>query len=98
MPLRIPMHADPASLGRTHVLESRILHVVRTVQHVEIAIHIVDHWQHLAVMFFFSSRSRHTISLRDWSSDVCSSDLFFVSDLEAWQRADQAVQVAGLEE
>src|SRR5204862_5404074 len=24
---------------------------------------------------FFSSRRRHTISLRDWSSDVCSSDL-----------------------
>src|SRR5690349_23210969 len=25
--------------------------------------------------FFFSSRGRHTGSLRDWSSDVCSSDL-----------------------
>src|SRR5206468_9929035 len=25
--------------------------------------------------FFFSSRSRHTRSDRDWSSDVCSSDL-----------------------
>src|SRR2546421_9455044 len=24
--------------------------------------------------FFFSSRRRHTISDRDWSSDVCSSD------------------------
>src|SRR5207249_6026671 len=24
--------------------------------------------------FFFSSRRRHTISKRDWSSDVCSSD------------------------
>src|SRR5260221_55666 len=24
--------------------------------------------------FFFSSRRRHTISLCDWSSDVCSSD------------------------
>src|SRR5204862_2567874 len=24
---------------------------------------------------FFSSRRRHTRSLRDWSSDVCSSDL-----------------------
>src|SRR6267378_5886877 len=31
----------------------------------------------LAVLdvFFFSSRRRHTRSLRDWSSDVCSSDL-----------------------
>src|SRR5204863_6088059 len=27
------------------------------------------------VLFFFSSRRRHTRSLRDWSSDVCSSDL-----------------------
>src|SRR5204862_5868808 len=26
--------------------------------------------------FFFSSRRRHTRSLRDWSSDVCSSDLY----------------------
>src|SRR5438067_3046949 len=27
------------------------------------------------VIFFFSSRRRHTRSKRDWSSDVCSSDL-----------------------
>src|SRR5699024_12122705 len=27
-------------------------------------------------LFFVSSRRRHTISKRDWSSDVCSSDLF----------------------
>src|SRR5947207_13646773 len=27
------------------------------------------------LFFFFSSRRRHTISLCDWSSDVCSSDL-----------------------
>src|SRR5438874_10160451 len=27
------------------------------------------------LVFLFSSRRRHTISLRDWSSDVCSSDL-----------------------
>src|SRR5690606_11811678 len=26
---------------------------------------------------FFSSRRRHTSFSRDWSSDVCSSDLFF---------------------
>src|SRR5699024_11910278 len=30
-------------------------------------------------VFFFSSRRRHTRSKRDWSSDVCSSDL--------WKRA-----------
>src|SRR5699024_4344222 len=27
--------------------------------------------------FFFSSRRRHTRSKRDWSSDVCSSDLSY---------------------
>src|SRR5699024_12217154 len=29
----------------------------------------------LSALFFFSSRRRHTSSKRDWSSDVCSSDL-----------------------
>src|SRR5699024_11902758 len=29
----------------------------------------------LFALFFFSSRRRHTRSKRDWSSDVCSSDL-----------------------
>src|SRR5260221_13306207 len=29
----------------------------------------------VTVFFFFSSRRRHTRSLCDWSSDVCSSDL-----------------------
>src|SRR5437868_14649420 len=29
----------------------------------------------MACCFFFSSRRRHTRSKRDWSSDVCSSDL-----------------------
>src|SRR5207249_6359029 len=31
------------------------------------------------VSFFFSSRRRHTRSKRDWSSDVCSSDLAFAT-------------------
>src|SRR5256884_6754201 len=30
-----------------------------------------------AQLFFFSSRRRHTRCSRDWSSDVCSSDLRF---------------------
>src|SRR5699024_11460897 len=35
------------------------------------------------LLFFFSSRRRHTRSKRDWSSDVCSSDLktFFPSEV-----------------
>src|SRR5882672_9749153 len=33
--------------------------------------------------FFFSSRRRHTRSLCDWSSDVCSSDLVMMRSIEA---------------
>src|SRR5438128_11264222 len=29
----------------------------------------------MGMLFFFSSRRRHTRCYRDWSSDVCSSDL-----------------------
>src|SRR5256884_6986721 len=29
----------------------------------------------MCLLFFFSSRRRHTRCSRDWSSDVCSSDL-----------------------
>src|SRR5262249_59333246 len=32
---------------------------------------VVESW----VLFFFSSRRRHTRLVSDWSSDVCSSDL-----------------------
>src|SRR5437588_10708256 len=40
--------------------------------------------------FFFSSRRRHTRSLCDWSSDVCSSDLE-----AAVGRVEEEEQVAG---
>src|SRR5438445_5915811 len=45
--------------------------------------------------FFFSSRRRHTRYWRDWSSDVCSSDLnfgrhFFIH-LEAGPEVDEEV-------
>src|SRR5207245_6282418 len=32
-------------------------------------------------LFFFSSRRRHTRCYRDWSSDVCSSDLVGTSSV-----------------
>src|SRR2546422_6036395 len=32
-------------------------------------------------VFFFSSRRRHTRCSRDWSSDVCSSDLHVINHL-----------------
>src|SRR6266513_5179786 len=34
---------------------------------------LIGNW--CSICFFFSSRRRHTRSKRDWSSDVCSSDL-----------------------
>src|SRR5206468_4424416 len=40
------------------------------------------------LFFFFSSRRRHTRSDRDWSSDVCSSDLHRPDGVEAEPRKD----------
>src|SRR3712207_3486864 len=42
----------------------------------------------MLVFFFFSSRRRHTRYWRDWSSDVCSSDL---AELEAGRVAQLLV-------
>src|SRR5256884_9991313 len=36
----------------------------------------------VSLFFFFSSRRRHTRCSRDWSSDVCSSDLVPIQPLE----------------
>src|SRR2546421_9592266 len=44
------------------------------------------------VVFFFSSRRRHTRSDRDWSSDVCSSDL---QDFPAQSASTERKTVAG---
>src|SRR3712207_7320543 len=48
--------------------------------------------------FFFSSRRRHTRYWRDWSSDVCSSDLYRLEELLAesrptvtWRAFDQVL-------
>src|SRR5260221_10002597 len=43
------------------------------------------------LFFFFSSRRRHTRSLCDWSSDVCSSDL-----VGAHQREERGQEGAAL--
>src|SRR5438067_4233882 len=39
--------------------------------------------------FFFSSRRRHTRSKRDWSSDVCSSDLRMPLSCSGGDRPEQ---------
>src|SRR5260221_14178626 len=40
----------------------------------------------MVLFFFFSSRRRHTRSLCDWSSDVCSSDLDGPAAIEVGHR------------
>src|SRR5699024_11950076 len=46
--------------------------------------------------FFFSSRRRHTRSKRDWSSDVCSSDLvhFIVSSGRGYNEIKSLIEAA----
>src|SRR5207302_7234428 len=44
--------------------------------------------------FFFSSRRRHTRFSRDWSSDVCSSDLTQIDPDGFWFRCPLEVQQA----
>src|SRR3989449_92269 len=48
--------------------------------------------------FFFSSRRRHTRCSRDWSSDVCSSDLLSLYDAERLRQPLWHVQPAKWEE
>src|SRR5437660_11893575 len=52
----------------------------------------------ISFFFFFSSRRRHTRWPRDWSSDVCSSDLSFQQDgpLDMRMDRDQALSAADL--
>src|SRR5690606_41014547 len=51
-------------------------------------------------VFFFSSRRRHTRFSRDWSSDVCSSDLTgtLIEQLESLPAASREQAVARLRE
>src|SRR2546421_7501624 len=46
----------------------------------------------LFYFFFFSSRRRHTRSDRDWSSDVCSSDLLILSIYEDFGFPDVTIK------
>src|SRR5689334_17044048 len=48
----------------------------------------------LSFRFFFSSRRRHTRWNCDWSSDVCSSDLFSYAKVEQTQDSGLMIRVA----
>src|SRR6266496_705287 len=50
-----------------------------------------------ALFFFFSSRRRHTRSLRDWSSDVCSSDLHGGAFVVFSKRLNEQLEIAAVE-
>src|SRR3989449_4817905 len=53
----------------------------------------------LVCLFFFSSRRRHTRCSRDWSSDVCSSDLVaYVHESGAPVMAHEAQEFPTLEQ
>src|SRR2546422_7383565 len=43
------------------------------------------------VVFFFSSRRRHTRCSRDWSSDVCSSDLTTGQSAGAFEQSTEPI-------
>src|SRR5947209_9303727 len=47
----------------------------------------------LCFCFFFSSRRRHTRYWRDWSSDVCSSDLKYGSTVMVAHQGQQSSNV-----
>src|SRR5438128_3839041 len=44
-------------------------------------------------LFFFSSRRRHTRCYRDWSSDVCSSDLRAGASSPAPDTRDEQIEL-----
>src|SRR5256884_6468878 len=49
-------------------------------------------------VFFFSSRRRHTRCSRDWSSDVCSSDLsapYALRDMGSFHVGGRDVEITG---
>src|SRR5258707_11760709 len=54
--------------------------------HFASTIGIVNNESVFIIFFFFSSRRRHTRYWRDWSSDVCSSDLAMGSGISYGMR------------
>src|SRR2546430_7838072 len=46
---------------------------------------------HIVFFFFFSSRRRHTRFDCDWSSDVCSSDLWQIQDNDQAMSASEYI-------
>src|SRR5438034_7450924 len=62
----------------------------------EFLVAIVDSPVDVIFFFFFSSRRRHTRSLCDWSSDVCSSDLDRIDGPACFQQMSNQQPMGGL--
>src|SRR5690349_2909301 len=83
MPFTIVWRFGTVRCGRLRIeAAARVVHAIH--YHVELRLDAFRKTRYLHPAFdrcllirefFFSSRRRHTRSLRDWSSDVCSSDL-----------------------
>src|SRR3712207_7986148 len=56
------------------------------------------HRRGLCFFFFFSSRRRHTRYWRDWSSDVCSSDLADTYLTDLWETRGFSLGFSSFEE
>src|SRR5258707_11845210 len=61
-------------LNIPHVINFLLYSSIDTIQHTHF-IYFLKFFYFNVFFFFFSSRRRHTRYWRDWSSDVCSSDL-----------------------
>src|SRR5437763_15037784 len=57
----------------------------------------LERLQMFFLVFFFSSRRRHTRYIGDWSSDVCSSDLFLCERVLGHVRPDALRKGCGRE-
>src|SRR5690349_17405552 len=100
----IKLEAAPAAREVLHDLALPGYVVVADLEYLPFADEVFDsvwsfsvlqhaHRRKVAGCFFFSSRRRHTSSLRDWSSDVCSSDLAIFRACS--KRSSEYLQAAG---
>src|SRR6266542_1944342 len=74
---------------------SGIAHTLPKISHQVLTLRLPYQNPGAEFFFFFSSRRRHTRCYRDWSSDVCSSDLEHVVHRDAVLEAVRAAGVGG---
>src|SRR5947209_9747075 len=60
-----------------------VLYLLHVLLFLVLCVLLLYYWC-MSFFFFFSSRRRHTRYWRDWSSDVCSSDLAALVSRRRW--------------